>query len=496
MSQSILERCIRIEMKAVSSILVKGRNTYKSMSVPVKAGLWFTICNVLQRGISIITVPIFTRLLTTEQYGTYSVYLSWLNILSIFTCLNLYYGVFNKAMVKFHDDRDRYISSMQGLVTVLCGAFYLVYYIFRGFFNSFLELSTTIVSMMFIEMLMTPMIQFWMGKNRFEYKYKSIVIISLIKSILNPFIGIVIVLNSSYKAEGRIFSAVIVEIVICGAIMIYQYYKGKAFFIKAYWKYSILFNLPLIPHYLSGSLLNQGDRIVIQKLLGTSSVALYSVAYNVGMLTQLVTNAIAQAITPWLYECLKKEEYSDINKRLRPIMALVAGVCVLLMLFAPEIVWIFASKDYAEAVYVIPPIASSVFFIYMYNVYSNFEFYYEKRFFITIASFIAAGLNIVLNYIFVPVFGYAAAAYTTLVCYALYAFGHYLFSLYICKKEIKGINVFYFKDFLVVSIIIILITILINVLYNNTLLRYIIILCIAFLSLIFKKRIIDLVKSL
>lgn len=483
-------------MNAVRKIADKIGNTYKAMSVPVKAGLWFTICNVLQRGISIITVPVFTRLLTTEQYGTYSVYLSWLNILSIFTSLNLYYGVFNKAMVKFSKDRDRYISSMQGLVTVLCLIVYLIYYSFRGFFNSFFELSTMIVSMMFIEMLMTPMIQFWMGKNRFEYRYKAIVAVSLTKSILNPVIGIVIVLNSSYKAEGRIFSAVIVESIICGTIMIYQYCKGKSFFVKEYWKYALLFNLPLVPHYLSGSLLNQGDRIVIQKLIGTSAVALYSVAYNVGMLTQLVTNAIAQAITPWLYDCLKKKEYDSINKRLRPIMVLVACVCVILMLFAPEIVWLFASKDYAQAVYVIPPIAASVFFIYMYNVYSNFEFYYEKRLFITITSFVAAGLNIVLNYIFVPILGYAAAAYTTLVCYAIYAFGHYLFSLYICKKEIQGTKVFEFKDFFAISLAVILISLFINALYGNIILRYITILGIVFVALLFKNKIASLIKSL
>ena len=92
---------------------------YKSFSLPVKVAFWYTFCNVLQRGISIITGPIFTRIFTTEQYGTYSLYLSWLNIISVFTSLNLYYGVFNKAMVKFEEDKDRYIASMQGLTITL-----------------------------------------------------------------------------------------------------------------------------------------------------------------------------------------------------------------------------------------------------------------------------------------------------------------------------------------------------------------------------------------
>ena len=71
---------------------------YKLMSAPAKAGLWFTICGFIQKGISFVTVPIFTRLLTTAQYGTVSVYNSWLSLVSIFCTLNLFYGGFNNGI--------------------------------------------------------------------------------------------------------------------------------------------------------------------------------------------------------------------------------------------------------------------------------------------------------------------------------------------------------------------------------------------------------------
>ena len=104
---------------------------YKSMSVQARAALWFVACSFLQKGISFITVPIFTRLLSTDQYGTYSLYLSWLQILTIFTSLYLYNGVLDNAMAKFKDDRDRYISSMQGLTLVIwaivCAALAVLY---------------------------------------------------------------------------------------------------------------------------------------------------------------------------------------------------------------------------------------------------------------------------------------------------------------------------------------------------------------------------------
>ena len=77
-----------------------------SLSVQAKAALWFTICSFLQKGISFITVPIFTRLMSTEEYGTYTVYLSWLQILTIMTSLYLFNGVYDNAMAKYEKQRD------------------------------------------------------------------------------------------------------------------------------------------------------------------------------------------------------------------------------------------------------------------------------------------------------------------------------------------------------------------------------------------------------
>lgn len=469
---------------------------YKKLSLPVKAGLWYTASNIIQRGISIITSPIFTRILTTEEYGMYSTYLSWQNLLSIFTCLNLYYGVFNKAMVKYPEDRDGYISSMQGLVLALCMLFTVLYIPFRDVFNSLFELSTVVVVMMIIEMAVTPMMQFWAGKNRFEYKYINVVTVTLVLAALSQASGVALVLISRQGAEARILANTVVEVVICGTIMVRQFRRNKAFFSKKYWSYALKFNIPLIPHYLSGSVLNQSDRIIIQKICGATSVALYSVGYSVSMLSQLVTNAISQAITPWMYECLTSKRYDEIDKKLRPIMFFVALLCFALMLFAPEVVWLFASEQYAESVYVIPPIAASVFFIYMYNVYSNFEFYFEKRGFIMVASLVSAVLNIILNLLFIPIYGYVAASFTTLICYVAYSFGHYFFSAYLARVHADGAKVFRFGGFAISSLLVLTLSVCSMFLYWNTLIRYTVIVVLAACCLLFRTRIIGILKSL
>ena len=88
-------------------------NRYAKMSNMGKATLWFLLCNVLQRGLSVITVPIFTRIMSTEQYGYVTVYNSWLQILLLICTLRLDYGVFYKGLSKFKEQKHDYTITMQ-----------------------------------------------------------------------------------------------------------------------------------------------------------------------------------------------------------------------------------------------------------------------------------------------------------------------------------------------------------------------------------------------
>ena len=404
---------------------------YTSMSVATKAALWFVFCNIMQKGISTITVPLFTRLLTTAEYGTYSLYVSWFNILTIVTSLNLYYGVFNNALnrIQGRNERNKYVSSMQGLTITLTLVLIVIYAPFQNFWSNLLGLNKLVLWLMIAELLVEPALQFWSARQRFEYRYKTMVSVTLLKSALNPILGLILVIVArDDKALARIVSVVTVEVVIAGSIMALQFFRGRVFYNKANWKYALKFNIPLIPHYLSGTILNQGDRIMIQNMVGASEVGIYSVAYSIGMLVQLFTNAINNSMTPWMYENLNRKDYKNIRKNVDAILLFLGGVIITLCFFVPELVRIFGSKEYYSAIYVVPPVAASVYFIFLYNVFAIPQMYYEKQKFMSVASIAAAILNVVLNFIFIPIFGFFAAGYTTVASYIVYSIGHYLFS--------------------------------------------------------------------
>lgn len=467
------------------------RIKYLSIPVQVKASIWFLICSLLQKGLSIITIPIFTRLMTTEQYGYYTTYISWYNILLVFTSLNLFYGVYNNAMMKFKEDRAGYTSSMQGLIWMTTGIFFVLYLKWQNEVNLFLGMNTALVLMLFTELLLTPALQFWMASKRFEFKYRPIVIVTIIKTIANPVLGFILVLLCEQKDIARIVSVVIVEGALCLAITVYQFYKGKKFFSKEYWKYALLFNIPLLPHYLSGQILSQSDRIMISKMVGNAEVAIYSVAYNIGLLMNIFTSAINGSYTPWFYQNLEKGRHSQIQKVTTIIMYIMAALIILLMIWGPEAIAVLGSSEYRRGIYAVPPVAAGAFFMFLYNIFANIEFYYEKKGYVLFSSVAAALLNILLNFIFIPMYGYVAAAYTTLACYIVYSLLHNYFARYICREKTIPEIILCSKTVLNLSVLIVGTALMMNVLYKYTWIRYGLILIGLFALIVKRKKIVS-----
>ena len=157
------------------------------------------------------------------------------------------------------------------------------------------------------------------------------------------------------------------------------------------------------------------------------------------------------------------------------------------MFLSPELVLIFGSSGYSSAAYVIPPVAASVFFIFLYNILAVPQFYFEKTQFLMISSILAAGINIILNYFFIREFGYIAAGYTTLICYILYSIGHCIVSQKILYSYIPGHNLYNYKTIVLLSAIMIFIGVFCNFLFSYTLLRYFILLLLCII-IVFKRR--------
>jgi O-antigen/teichoic acid export membrane protein len=211
---------------------------------------------------------------------------------------------------------------------------------------------------------------------------------------------------------------------------------------------------------------------MIQKLVGDGPAGIYNLAYTISICGTLINQAVLQTIQPWVYQKIKEEKYSDIRKLAYPALVMIGCINLLVILVAPELIMIFAPASYNEAIWVMPPVSLSVYYMFTYNLFSYFEFYFEKPVYVSAATFIGAGLNVILNYIFIKQFGYVAAGYTTLVCYFAFAVAHYCFMKIICKKEISGVKVYDIKIIAAISLAITAGGFIIMLTYNNRYIRY------------------------
>lgn len=471
-------------------------NKYKNLPVMVRASFWFLICSFLQKGISVITTPIYTRLLSTNEYGYYNVFTSWENIIIVIISLNLSFGVYSRGLVKFEEDRKRFSSSMQGLTFALIVIWLIIYYIFRDFFNNIFGLSTKYVITMFVIIWTTAIFQFWATEQRVDYNYRKLVIITLVASILNPIVSIIFILNFEDKVFGRILGIALVSIGCYLWMFFRQMHSGKEFYSKKYWKHAFEFNIPLIPHYLSQTVLGSSDRIMIEKLVNVTEAGIYGLAYSISLIMTLFNTALLQTISPWIYKKIKTGEIKDISPIAYATLILIAFVNVLLIAFAPEAVRVFAPSSYYNAIWVIPPVAMSVYFMYAYDLFAKFEFYFEKTKLIACATVSVAILNLVLNYIFIKLFGYIAAAYTTLVCYILYATFHYIFMRKVCKKECNNIQPYQTRTLLKITSIFLVFGFALMFLYNYPIIRFIVIIGIFTIAFFKRKDIIGSTKKI
>lgn len=460
---------------------------YMGLSKGVKASLWFTASNVLVNGISFVTLPIFSRLLTTSEYGEVSVFASWSSVISILCTLTIWGGVFNVARIKYSDRCDEVVAEFQGLATTISLAFMVLTILFMPFMKQALGMSGFMIACMYVDILAKTPFNLWAADQRYNYEYKKLILVTVFISVVGPVLSIIGVLTCPYKVEAKILGGVIVQFVVGVMIFIRNQLRGRKYYDYAIWKYAFLFNVVLVPHYLSMQVLNQADRIMINRMCGSADAGIYSVAYNIAMLMTLIINGINSSFTPSIYKHMKGGNADAIRRQTTIVTLFIAILTLGVILFMPDLFFLLLPDSYNAALYVIPPVAASAYFLFIYPLFGSIEFYYEENWYTTVASSIGACCNVILNYIFIKRFGFIAAAYTTLFCYIGFSVAHYIFMKKAIKKRDGLKKIYDIKKLLIISVLVVVGSITITAIYDYTIVRWTVIMTMLLVLIINRK---------
>ena len=403
--------------------MISGDSDKKAL----KSGIWYIASNFAAKGAVFFSTPWFTRIMTKEEIGTFSNISAWVSLLVVITSLELATSI-TFAKYEYGQELNRFVASVLKLNFLVSTCLYIVVLAFHPFFTKFFGTDFMVLNIIFLYCIFSPALQMIQVKNRVLYQYKFSSVLTLSSVLISILVSLALVLIMNDKVHGRVIGYFGSLIVFNIALSVYLLYLGRTGRKShEFWPFALSISLPMIIHLLSGQLLNSSDRIMITKMCGSADNALYSIAYTAAAIISTLWTSLNTAWSPWAYDQMDNEDYHRLKKASRSYCLLFFAIIVLFLLFAPEILLLMGGRQYLEAVAVIPPVVIGMFFQFVYSLYVNIEFFHKKQKYTAVGTTIAAAINIGLNWASIPIFGYVAAAYTTLVGYiVLFAIHYYI----------------------------------------------------------------------
>ena len=405
--------------------------------------------------LSVLIVPIIVRLMTTEEYGYMSIFISIVNLFSIVSTLS-FHGAINVNYTKRQFPHKEYLfSTLVFLVSfnlILVGSSFL----FVPALGREFKIMTYVVYIALFTSVLSSFTKIYLALLQIKKQSKKYAFIHVMKQAgIQIFSLIFIYVLLENKFNGRIY----VQLFFSFVFAIYCLYKlfeeSKFKFSFIYVKDALFFGIPLLPHVLSGIILRFFDQLIINQITDTPKTGLYSFAYTVGSIIYIITLAINNSWTPIFWQQVKNKNVKSMNKLALYYSKIIYCFSIVFILFSKEIVLILAGQKYYSTYSLIPIITIGHVFGFLYLLFAGISYYRKKTVFISINTLIAASVNILLNYKLIPKYGYEIAAYTTLISYFIMFLSHYIYSTQILKfKDLRFKSVAYGLLFIVLAYII------------------------------------------
>lgn len=403
----------------------------KSISYVV---VWNVFSRFILKGISFFSAPIFVRLLSPDDYGSVSLYTTWVAFLGVFIGLQSHGSIPN---AKIHYDENTINSYLSSALSIGLLSFifcFIPIVLFAPFFSKLLGFSIDIIVLLVIHSFFSFVVFFYTTKLMQFKQVEKNFIISLLLSLITIFLSIAFIfLLKEKKYVGKIYGVALPQIISGLIFLIIIYSKGKVFYHKEYWHFCIPLVLPLLFHAAGGIILSQSDRVMLEKLQNKTAVGIYSLGYTLALVIESLWNSFNTSWVPFYYEYKKNGQRNTILKRSNNYLLLFSILTIGFILLAPEVFKVIAPKEYWDGIPLLSLIALSYYFTFIYSFPANHEFYHKKTLWISLGTLFAAFFNIALNFLLIPKWSIMGAAISTVGSFALLFLFHDLIARFLIK---------------------------------------------------------------
>ena len=414
----------------------------------MKNTIIITIGKICTQFVSFFLLPLYTSLLTTEEYGIVDILNTYITLLIPLITLQIEQATFRYLIdireKKDDDEKKKIISSAMIFVMIMVLVFLLFFLLFAKYINIPFKyfFISNLLSCMFSSILLQ--ITRGVGDN------KTYAIGSLITAITMIILNVILIAGLAKGVSGLLISNFCSNLFCCFYLVIkkkvYKYVSIK-YFEKEYLKKLLKYSTPLIPNNLSWWIINVFDRTIITLILGAGLNGVYSIANKFSNMYIIIYNIFNMTWTESASLAIDDEDKdSFFSKIINIALQIFVGSCLLIIAVIPFVFPILVNNSFNEAYNQIPILMLATLFNVMVGLISTV--YIAKKITNKVAktSMIAALINVIINIFFIKFWGLYAASISTAISY---------FSMMILRyfEVQKYVNITINKSLIISSII-------------------------------------------
>ncbi len=392
------------------------------------------LSTVLVAGINFFTIPIFTRLLSTEGYGIVNVYTAWVQICTVFVGLKADGSVGSARANLPEDEQDSYHLSVLVLGLLSFAVIMALLLAFMPQVVAMLDMEPLLVVAMALQSLGTFIVSFFSMRFIFRKQAQRNLIVSVGVCAATTVVSLLLVsfiFTGKDGYRGRVLGLSLPYLVIGLSLFAWLLFSTHKRISIAYWKFCIALTLPLVFHGLSGIALAQIGRISVQRFEGYSTAGVYSIAVTVASVLNAIYTALNNAFVPFMYDDLAGKTGEAVKQRhFRNYMVLFTlGTCAF-ALVAPEVLKILSTEEYWGAIALLPMLVVGQYCVFLCGFPVKLhEFYRMQTRSMAVGTALAALLNLTLALLLSRARDSRGGLFAMVAYLALFAF-HFLITRY------------------------------------------------------------------
>lgn len=384
----------------------------------IKDGALYSVSGFISRGISLILLPFYVRFLSQEEYGLLDLILLLVNLVNITFSLELTQAIARfLPSFRYFKPKVNLLSTSLWILNCTYFAFFIVYLLLKKSITLYVfqtSLHDTTYYLIGIYIVLNGLFLFFQNNLRWDLQSFKFSINSLIYTFVNVSFVAFFLFYLDLGINGILSANIIANIVSITASYISHKKYYKFIFSIKYAKKLIYFSFPLIFSSVSVYLSLYVDRIIINKYLGLSELAIFGVSYRFASLIGLITLGFSSALTPLVYTSPFAKETKFTIVKLFYYFLLGSFIFLLFIsLFSLDILLFFTTKDYLAASNIMPIITASVIFSSFYIFFPGLSIEGKTKILALINS-ISACMNLVLCLFLVERYGVFGVAFATL----------------------------------------------------------------------------------